>query len=136
MQKKLLRLIDANFNRTREGLRVCEDVLRFLYDESALTASFKKLRHECSKIILSFPISYRALVHARDSSRDVGKKSVIQDKKKPDWNDLMVSNLKRSEEGLRVLEETSKIIAPKSSHCFQLLRFRLYELEKRVFKKL
>ncbi len=136
LKKKTLRLIDANLNRVKEGLRVCEDVLRFLYDDRKLTYSFKKLRHDCSKIILEFPILYRTLVEARSVQRDVGKKSAILQKRKPVWKDLVVSNLKRAEESLRVLEEASKIIASPKASRFQALRFKLYELEKKLLKKL
>ena len=136
LRKKALRLIDANFNRLKEGLRVCEDVLRFIYDDRVLTQSFKKLRHDCSKVLLSFPIPYRNLIKTREASRDVGKKSTILEKKKPKWNDVIISNLKRTEESLRVLEEASKVVAPQKSRSFQSLRFRVYELEKRTLKKL
>ena len=135
LKKEALRLIDANFNRLKEGLRVCEDILRFVYDDRSLTSSFKKLRHSCSKILIGFPVSYRVLVTMRNAEHDVGKDSLILEKKKPNWNDLLVSNLKRAEESLRVLEEASKIIAPGKCRSFQSLRFKLYELEKRVFKK-
>ena len=133
--KKILRLIDANLNRTKEGLRVCEDIVRFIYDERNLTRAFKKLRHDCTKTILQFPIPYRTLVSARDSRRDVGKNGAILEKKKMVWSDLLTSNLKRAEESLRVLEEVSKMVTPKQSSRFQSLRFKLYELEKRVLKQ-
>ena len=133
---KVLRLIDVNFNRVKEGLRVCEDILRFIYDDSSLTQAFKKIRHDCSKALLKFPVSYRTIIEMRNSKYDVGKRSAISEKKKLNWDDLIVSNLKRAEEGFRVLEEFSKIVAKKTSAQFQSLRFRLYELEKRVFKKI
>ena len=44
-ESKFLRVIDANFNRAKEGLRVCEDVCRFWLDEEVLTKKFKSLRH-------------------------------------------------------------------------------------------
>ena len=132
---KALRLIDANFNRVKEGLRVCEDILRFVFDERALTARFKTLRHDCSKILIRFPVAYRHLVQERNSHHDVGKRGMILEKKKANWSDLLISNMKRAQESLRVLEESSKIIASKKSKNFQTLRFRLYELEKRVLKK-
>ena len=125
MTSKALRLIDANFNRAKEGLRVCEDILRFVFDDHALTARFKKLRHDCSKILIQFPVPYRALVAKRNSARDVGKQSFVRDKK-PGWSDLLISNMKRVQESLRVLEESSKIIASQKSKRFQTLRFRLY----------
>ncbi|MBI4358309.1 MAG: thiamine-phosphate pyrophosphorylase [Candidatus Omnitrophica bacterium] len=135
MKNRSLRLIDANFNRVKEGLRVCEDILRFIYDDARLTRSFKELRHDCSKIILKFPVPYRVLVKMREARKDVGKNSLISEKKKPNWNDVLASNMKRAQEGLRVLEEASKIIARGASRRFQSLRFSLYELEKRVLKK-
>lgn len=135
LKSKALRLIDANFNRAKEGLRVCEDVLRFIYDDRRLTSAFKKLRHDCSKALLKFPVPYHALVQARSSSDDVGKASMILEKKKPHWRDIFISNLKRAEESLRVLEEASKVVAPAESKKFQSLRFRIYELEKRALEQ-
>ena len=131
-----LRLIDVNFNRAKEGLRVCEDIMRFMYDDKALTQSFKKMRHDCSGILLKFPVSYQKLVRARDSRYDVGKESVILEKKKLGWKDILIGNIKRYEEALRVLEEASKVIALPESRRFQKLRFKLYELEKKTFKRL
>ena len=134
--KPYLRIIDANFNRTKEALRTCEEITRFLLEDKALTQKFKKARHDVSKPLLSFPVNYRKLVEARDSSGDVGKSSSIQDtKQKPTWQNVMTANLKRAQESSRVLEEFSKIVSPKSSKQFQKLRFDLYELEKRTFKK-
>lgn len=136
LRNKALRLIDANLNRVKEGLRVCEDILRFMYDDPLLTHSFKRLRHDCSKIILAFPVSYRILVESRAANHDVGKNSFISEKKKPHWKDLFIRNLKRAEESFRVLEEASKVIAPATSRHFHSLRFRLYELEKRALKRI
>lgn len=132
---KSLRLIDANFNRAKEGLRVCEDIMRFIYDDAEFAKAFKKLRHDCSKILLNFPISYRALLATRNTKGDVGKASTIHEKKKPNLKDLLTSNMKRAEESLRVLEEASKIVALTQSRKFQSLRFELYELEKRTLKR-
>lgn len=135
-RRSVLRLIDANLNRAKEGLRVSEDVIRFIYNHKSLTQQFKKLRHECSQIILKFPVPLKKLVETRDSTRDVGRDSFLAAKKRVSWFDLLVSNMKRSEEALRVLEESSKVIAPRTAHQFQKLRFKLYELEKRTFKQL
>lgn len=135
MQRKVFRLIDANLNRLKEGLRVVEDVVRFVYDDANLTASLKKIRHGCTQIVRDFPVSYRKLVAARDSNHDVGKRSWISDRTKPDWEDLVTRNLKRAQESLRVLEEISKLIAPTQTERFQSLRFQVYGLEKKVLKK-
>ncbi|MFQ5925353.1 MAG: thiamine phosphate synthase, partial [Dehalococcoidia bacterium] len=42
----MLRLIDANLNRISEGLRLLEDVARFLVNDAALSEQLKSLRHE------------------------------------------------------------------------------------------
>ena len=72
---------------------------------------------------------------ARNSKEDVGADSLIRDKKNPDLEDLLLSNLKRGEEAARVLEEISKIVEPAKTGSFQQIRFRLYELEKTSLQK-
>ena len=131
------RILDANYNRAKEALRVSEDVVRFIMDDRALTARYKSCRHELTQSLLKMPVSYKKLLLSRDSAGDVGKAGWIQDKKgRIDWQDILCSNLKRAQESLRVLEETSKVIAPRQSPAFQKLRFSLYELEKRTIQKL
>jgi len=135
LREKALRLIDANFNRAREGLRVCEDIMRFVYDDAKFAKAFKKLRHDCSKVLVTFPVAYRDLVVTRNAKDDVGKMTTIREKKRPNWKDLLTSNMKRAEESLRVLEEASKMVALSQSRKFQSLRFKLYELEKQVLEQ-
>jgi uncharacterized protein HemY len=38
------RIIDANLNRSKEALRVVEDVLRFNYDDEDLATQVKSIR--------------------------------------------------------------------------------------------
>ncbi len=135
--KPLLRILDANYNRAKEGIRVLEDITRFVIQDAALTSRWKRCRHDLTQAILRLPVSYRELVDARESSRDVGRQSFIRDKKKKSrWQDLFISNAKRSQEALRVLEELVKMIGPKYAANFQTLRFCLYDLEKRSLQKL
>ena len=134
--KSILRVLDANLNRTKEALRVAEDMARFILNDARLAADLKKSRHGLSKTLLALPIPYVKILKTRDSKDDVGKRSALQDKKsKLDWRDLMISNMKRAQEGLRVLEECSKVISPKQSKDFQKLRFECYDLEKRSIPK-
>ena len=134
-QQKILRILDANFNRAKEGVRVCEDVARFVLDDKNLAAHFKKIRHELSRILLSFPVSYLRLLEARNSRADVAKEHDIRDKKTAGWQDIMMANLKRSQEAIRVLEECSKVLSPRHAVTFGKLRFACYELEKRSLQK-
>ena len=133
MTQPIWRMMDANFNRAREGLRVCEDVLRFIRNDAPLTQQFKNARHELSKIQSKIPAKY--LIEARESFLDVGKKSWIQNQKKLSYVSILIANLKRIEESLRVLEECSKIVTPNFVRDFQALRFRIYELEKKTLTK-
>lgn len=135
MDKSLLRIIDANYNRAKEAMRVAEDVARFHLADARLTNLFKRLRHDLTRALLTLKIPDRKLVAARDSEEDVGRRSLILDKKNPRWKDLLLSNLKRAEEASRVLEEVSKMAAPKRAAAFQRIRFRLYELEKLSLQK-
>lgn len=135
MQKKFLRIIDANYNRAKEALRVAEDISRFYLADAKLTGRFKRLRHDLTKNLLGLRIPYKNLVEARNSKEDVGARSLIQDKKRPRWKDLLLSNLKRAEEASRVLEEFSKMVSAAKARSFQRIRFRLYELEKDCLQK-
>ena len=129
--KPILRMIDANLNRSKEALRVAEDICRFVLKNSSLTGAFKRVRHEVTAAAFLFPVSYQRLLDARDSFNDVGKDSAISDASDADWRDLLTANLKRAQESLRVLEECSKLISQNSSAAFQRLRFRCYELERK-----
>ena len=135
MSQALLRVIDANYNRAKEALRVAEDIARFYLRDARLTARFKRARHDLARALLAFKLPYRKLVEARNSREDVGARSLIRDKKKPGWKDLLLSNLKRAQEAARVLEEFSKMAEPGKTRTFQRLRFRLYELEKESIQK-
>lgn len=132
----LWRVVDANQNRASEGLRVCEDIVRFLLNDAAATAALKSCRHHLARIFTKPKFERRMLLAARESARDVGKKSFLQDEKKPGWKSLLSANFKRTEESLRVLEECAKIVMPGESRQFQALRFRVYGLEKKLLVKL
>lgn len=135
-QETCLRIVDANYNRAKEAMRVCEDIIRFSRNNTQLTKRWKTCRHDLTQALFQFPAPYQRLLESRESVRDVGRSSVIRDKKKTvKIKDLLAANIKRSQEALRVLEEFSKITAPKVSGKFQKIRFKLYDLEKVTFSK-
>lgn len=135
MHKALLRIIDANYNRAKEAARVAEDISRFYFRDSRLTSRFKRVRHDLTRALGAFKVPYRRLVEVRNSSEDVGRSSLIRDKRNPGWRDLLLSNVKRAQEASRVLEEISKMAAPGKARSFQRIRFRFYELEKDCLRK-
>ncbi len=134
-ERILCRIIDANYNRSKEALRVLEDLIRFSNGAVRLSTGLKRARHHLTTALLSLPVSYRQIVACRDTQSDSGKKSLIRDKKKVSLADLLAANLQRSQEALRVLEECSKVINAPAARKFQKLRFDLYELEKNCLAK-
>ncbi len=132
-EKVLYRILDANYNRSKEALRVVEDLLRFSSAPKVLVQPWKKIRHTLTQIILQLPVNFKALISCRDIEKDHGKTLGIRDKKgKLHLQDILFANIQRAEESLRVLEECVKPIKPKCSGALMRLRFKVYELEKKV----
>jgi thiamine-phosphate pyrophosphorylase len=134
VQKNILRIIDANLNRSREGLRVLEDIVRFILDDASLTRDLKSIRHRLQRIAASSKVNCPQLYEARDSEKDIGKGFSFLEKKK-DWQSIFFANLQRIKESLRVLEEFFKLFDDGSGKNFKRLRFKIYEFEKKAFKK-
>jgi len=135
MNDKLYRIIDANLNRSREGLRVCEEIARFVLDDKPLTREFKGLRHGISDCIRLYPAKLRGIISARDSEGDVGKGRQAIERRRKGWKEISVANMERVKESLRVLEEFSKPIDGKIADKFKRLRFKAYNAEKRLVSR-
>jgi thiamine-phosphate pyrophosphorylase len=131
-----LRILDANFNRSREGLRVCEEVARFVMDDAKLTAALKSARHAVSRGLEAFGVPPADLVKSRDSRGDVGKGASKLEKRREGAKGLFVANIERAKEALRVLEEASKLVDAKASVKFKKIRFKVYDIEKQALPKL
>ena len=128
MDKQILRTIDANFNRSREGLRVCEEITRFLLEDKNFTRHLKLLRHEVEGIVRSSNLKRKFL--------DVGKKNAGSEFKRKDAKDIFEANLERSKEAVRALEEFFKLFDKTRARRFKEIRFKLYNLEKESVDKL
>ncbi len=127
----VLRVLDANCNRAREGLRVAEDVARFILNDSSLFARLKKLRHDVTTAEKSLFHSKRLRIQARDVEKDFGRENRMEtEETRTDLNDLLTANLKRSQEALRSLEEFSKILGHPSSQKFKKIRYECYQIEE------
>lgn len=136
MPRKILRILDANFNRSREGLRVCEEIARFYMESKTLSRDLKKARHTISAAWKNFPGSWTKLIAARDVHGDLGKKPSPLEKERKDISAVFLANAERVKESLRALEEFSKLIDPKISEIFKKVRFQVYAIEKRALPKL
>ncbi|MFH1664639.1 MAG: thiamine-phosphate pyrophosphorylase [Candidatus Omnitrophota bacterium] len=136
MDKGVYRIIDANLNRVMEGIRVCEDIIRFSSNNERLTFKLKTLRHEVFSAIKDLRKEHlEELVSSRDLN-DVGMRSTDSEKKKDNLVDLFLANTQRGKESLRVLEEVLKLLDQELSQKFKKLRFKLYEIEKSAVKDL
>ncbi|MGB2705572.1 MAG: thiamine-phosphate pyrophosphorylase [Candidatus Omnitrophota bacterium] len=133
---KLLRLIDANLNRSQEGLRVCEDIARFMLNDKTITRSFKSLRHGVSALRKGMDLEKLSLLKSRSVGGDVGKKSTLRETSRKNIKDVFRANTERVKESLRALEEVTKLFDRKISKRFKRMRFRVYELEKKSRLKL
>ena len=129
--EKIYRVLDANCNRLKEGLRVIEDTARFILDDEELAGDTKEIRHQVTKIILKLPQKYRKLVESRDSESDVGRGSVIHDQAEDSIETIIGKNFKRAQESSRVIEEYLKILDQNIASEFQEIRFQTYDLEKK-----
>jgi thiamine-phosphate pyrophosphorylase len=129
----MLRAIDANSNRVSEGIRVVEEVARFVLDEPGVTEGLKSVRHFVRQATQQLGGSVAALTGARDSDADVGKPLSTSDSSdRRDAVGLVSANMRRAEEGLRVLEEMSALLDVELSNGFKQRRFELYSLEKEI----
>ncbi|HRY30527.1 MAG TPA: thiamine phosphate synthase, partial [Elusimicrobiota bacterium] len=112
------------------GLRVLEDTARFVWETSSLFRKLREIRHALDRTTRS---AYPTLLAARASVRDMGR--TMKETPARSWRGLVVSNFRRTQEALRVLEEYGKTISPAAAPRFKAMRFRLYSAEKQTIKK-
>lgn len=137
MRPEVYRIIDANLNRSREGLRVCEEVARFVLNSRGLTKELKSVRHSICGIVKCSAKKLKGLPASRDSDSDVLRCSGAKtEMKRRGAADIFAANIERVKESLRVLEEFFKLIDTRSSSKFCDLRFKVYTIEKKALKKL
>ncbi|MDF0555165.1 thiamine phosphate synthase [Kamptonema sp. UHCC 0994] len=123
-QPALCRILDANLDRSREGLRIIEEWCRFGLKSVELAKECKQLRQELA--------SWHSvdLRNARDTPGDPGTDlSHPQEEHRSSIESLLQVNFCRVEEALRVVEEYSKIHDPEMGAAFKQMRYRVYTLE-------
>lgn len=136
IDNKILRIIDANYNRLKEGLRVCEDICRFILDDAALTSGYKNTRHKAQDTLNKAFNNLKNIIASRDIIKDVGKASVSLELKREKYSDILFANIQRVKESLRVIEEFNKLINKDSARKFKALRYKVYDLEKKTLKRI
>lgn len=120
--------MDACTNRAIEGLRVCEDIFRFIVRDP-LSSDLKSLRHDIVSVIKKFSSS--EFLKARDIAADEQKFiDTESEMKRSDISDIFRTNIRRAAEASRSLEELAKTLDSEAATLFQEIRFRIYEVEK------
>jgi thiamine-phosphate pyrophosphorylase len=129
---RILRTIDANVNRISEGLRVLEDISRYIIEDADLSGRLKAIRHDVN--LLFNQIESKLL-----ETRDVEGAGLDLNRGHRDLASVARANAKRAQEGIRVLEELAKLPELKpllSSAKLSELRYRVYSAEKAVIIRL
>lgn len=126
----VLRLIDANLNRAREGLRVLEDYARFVLDSRAIGERLKAIRHRLAEATRT--ISAEAISH-RDTPGDVGTSYAV-DRAMPREKlaDVVIAAGKRTGEALRSVEEYAKTIDATIARAIEATRYAFYDVEAAI----
>ncbi len=131
MEPAVARILDANFNRAREALRVMEDYARFVLDDPGGCAAVKVCRHELA--VCHAGLGGDALLAARDTPGDVGTTiSTAAESVRPTAASVFTAAAKRLPEALRTIEEYAKTIDTDTASRVEALRYRAYDLEQRL----
>ena len=128
-QQAVHRLLDANLDRAREGLRVVEDWCRFGLDRSDLVTRLKDLRQ---RLGLLHHDRYKL---ARDTAGDVaaGLAHPAQ-QQRPRAEQVVAANCGRVQEALRVLEEFGRGVDDALASEAAAIRYALYDLEVELLR--
>ena len=129
LDPRVARLIDANLDRAREGLRVVEDWCRFGLERDDLVISLKDWRQRLGKLHREH---YK---QARSTATDPGAgldHPAQLDRHSP--RQVVEANCGRVQEALRVLEEYGRSVdAPLAAEA-AAIRYGLYDLEVTCLK--
>src|SRR6056297_3257309 len=111
MERNIYRIIDANFNRAREGCRTMEEFCRFELNSKSLSSRAKQIRHSlCAGV---GKINSGRLIASRNSGGDVGRGlAVPKQMERKSLAECFTAACKRVGEALRVLAETTQTIDP------------------------
>lgn len=123
-QPAVYRILDANLDRAREGLRIIEEWCRFGLNSPQLAGQCKHMRQELASW---HSPEMRA---CRDTTGDPGTDLTHpQEEHRSSVEHLLQANLCRVEEALRVLEEYGKLYNSKMSAAIKQMRYQVYVLE-------
>lgn len=121
------RVLDANLNRAAEGMRVLEDIARFVLENQTLCASIKNCRHELRL--------HTTTLTSRDTRGDVGiHNSTPLEDSRNSLHEIATAAGNRCSEALRVIEEFLKLTS--ETNTAEHIRYTMYDLAAEVILRL
>jgi len=134
-RQQIFRILDANFNRLREALRVVEEYYRFIREDEDACVKLKAMRHSLADMEKS--VGQASLLDGRDTGSDCfASASRPEEMDRANAESILRANFKRAQEACRVIEEYSKLFAETETASRQAkeTRFSLYAMEKAALK--
>ncbi len=126
-KKSVFRILDANLDRAREGLRIIEDWCRFGLNNETMTAQIKHLRQELARW------HSPEIRLARDTPGDLGTGLTHpQESTRSSVTAVLQANFARTQEALRVLEEYGKLHSPEMAAACKQIRYEIYSLDSQL----
>ncbi len=126
-QPALYRILDANLDRAREGLRIIEEWCRFGLNSLKLAEECKTLRQELARW------HTMELRYSRNTPDDPGTDLTHpQEEHRSGLEQILQANFCRVEEAMRVLEEYGKVYHGEMGATFKQMRYRVYTLESEL----
>jgi thiamine-phosphate pyrophosphorylase len=120
------RIIDVNLNRVAEGLRVVEDVCRYMTCLPNQQQELKTLRHGIRRIA-----GQNRFIAVRDAANDTGFNSQGSlEYRRSSIADIVQANCKRIQEGYRSLEELFKLDNEAVARKMKAGRYQAYTIEQ------
>jgi thiamine-phosphate pyrophosphorylase len=131
MNRAIYRIIDANFNRAREGLRIAEEFCRFALESEPLAGRCKEIRHRLTAGVTK--LGMQKLIGARDTENDIGCGiEVVSQMKRDSLEDCVTAGFARTTEALRAIGEAACTMDGKLGSEFEKIRYDCYTLEKDI----
>jgi len=132
--REIYRILDANFNRTREALRVIEDCGRFILNDPAITAMAKHFRSDLKELFQAMP--NQEMLVSRDNAGDIGTSLTSPgESDRKNVQDVCTAACKRLTESLRTIEEYAKVVSPVHAQTIERMRYDAYTLEQRLVSR-
>ena len=129
-QTAVYRILDANLDRAREGLRIIEEWCRFGLNDQETATICKNMRQELANW------HSNQLRTARDTPNDpITGVTHPQEAERESIDNLLQANLCRVQEALRVLEEYGKLYEVKFASVMKQMRYQVYTLESQLLRR-